>query len=200
MTPSEDIERPEQPRIAPLHDPSGVAERSLQAVDAIRDDAPTLNIFATLARNPLLLDQFGQFFTYLLKKGSLPGRERELVILRVGWRAGSEYEFGQHTIEGLREGLTPEEVEAVTREALPPDRWSADDSALLSMADELCRHDGVGDATWDALAGRWNEAQLLELIVLAGAYRMVCGLLNAVGIQREQGIPGWPAATGTPAT
>jgi len=200
MTLSEGTERTQQPRITPLYDPSGAAMRSLQAVDAIREDAPTLNIFATLARNPPLLDHFGRFFTYVLKEGSLPGRERELVILRVGWRAGSEYEFGQHTIEGLREGLAPDEVEAVTREAMPPDRWNADDRALLSMADELCRHDGVSDATWDALTRRWDEAQLLELIVLAGAYRMVCGLLNTIGIQREQGIPGWPAATDTPAT
>jgi 4-carboxymuconolactone decarboxylase len=200
MTPSEGVERPEQPRITPLHDPSGAAMRSLQAVNAIRDDAPTLNIFATLARNPPLLDHFGRFFTYLLKKGSLPGRERELVILRVGWRTGSEYEFGQHTIEGLREGLTPDEVEAVTGDVVYPDRWGADDRALLSMADELCRYDAVSEATWDALTRRWDEAQLLELLVLAGGYRMVCGLLNTVGIQLEQGIPGWPAPTGTPAT
>jgi 4-carboxymuconolactone decarboxylase len=200
MTPSEGVERPEQPRITPLHDPSGAAMRSLQAVNAIRDDAPTLNIFATLARNPPLLDHFGRFFTYLLKKGSLPGRERELVILRVGWRTGSEYEFGQHTIEGLREGLTPDEVEAVTGDVVSPDRWGADDRALLSMADELCRYDAVSEATWDALTRRWDEAQLLELLVLAGGYRMVCGLLNTVGIQLEQGIPGWPAPTGTPAT
>jgi alkylhydroperoxidase family enzyme len=200
MTPSEGVERPAQPRITPLHDPSGAAMRSLQAVGAIRDDAPTLNIFATLARNPPLLDHFGRFFTYLLKEGSLPGRERELVILRVGWRNESEYEFGQHTIEGLREGLTPDEVEAVTEEAVLPDRWSADDRALLSMADELCRHDGVSEATWESLTRRWDEGELLELVVLAGGYRMVCGLLNTVGIQREQGIPGWPAPTGTPAT
>jgi alkylhydroperoxidase family enzyme len=200
MKPSEGVERPEQPRITPLHDPSGAAMRSLQAVNAIRDDAPTLNIFATLARNPPLLDHFGRFFTYLLKQGSLPGRERELVILRVGWRTGSEYEFGQHTIEGLREGLTSDEVEAVTGEAVSPDRWSADDRALLSMVDELCRHDAVSEVTWDALTRRWDEAQLLELLVLAGGYRMVCGLLNTVGIQLEQGIPGWPAPTGTSAT
>jgi hypothetical protein len=68
------------------------------------------------------------------------------------------------------------------------------------MVDELCRHDAVSEVTWDALTRRWDEAQLLELLVLAGGYRMVCGLLNTVGIQLEQGIPGWPAPTGTSAT
>jgi 4-carboxymuconolactone decarboxylase len=192
-----DSERQAGPRITPLHDPSGAAVRSLHAVDTIRSDAPTLNIFATLARNPPLLDHFGRFFTYLLKEGALPGRERELVILRVGWRNGSAYEFGQHTIEGLREGLTADEIEAIAHEAVQPDRWSADDTALLSMADELCLHDGVSDATWGVLARRWSEAELLELLVLAGGYRMVCGLLNAVRIELDEGVPGWPAPTDT---
>jgi 4-carboxymuconolactone decarboxylase len=190
------IERARHPRIAPIPDPSGAAQRSLHTVDTIRHDAPTLNIFATLARNPPLLSQFGRFATFLLKEGSLPGRERELVILRVGWRAGSEYEFGQHTIEGLREGLTPDEIGAIPVEGVDGAGWSAEDLALLSMADELCLHDSVSDNTWEALAGRWDEGELLELVVLVGAYRMVCGLLNAVGIELDEGIPGWPAPSG----
>lgn len=191
-------ERPAGPRITPLRDPSGAAVASLHAVDSIRADAPTLNIFATLARNPPLLDHFGRFFTFLLKDGAVPGRERELVILRVGWRTGSVYEFGQHTVEGLREGLSGDEIAAIAEEGAQPDRWSTDDRALLSMADELCLHDRVSEGTWGVLARRWSEAELLELLVLAGGYRMVCGLLNAVGIELDEGIPGWPAPTGTP--
>lgn len=193
------VEQPDRPRIAPIGSPSAEALRALQALGAIRADAPTLNIFATLARNPPLLDQFGRFATYLLKEGVLPGRERELVILRVGWRLGSEYEFGQHTIEGRREGLTDPEISAVAKDGTQPDSWSADDRALLTMADELCLHDGVSDDTWAALSRRWSEAELLELVVLAGAYRMVCGLLTAVGIQLDEGIPGWPQPVGPPA-
>ena len=193
------VERPERPRIIPIGNPSAEALRSLQAVGAIRADAPTLNIFATLARNPPLLDQFGRFATYLLKEGALPGRERELVILRVGWRLGSEYEFGQHTIEGRREGLTDKEIAGVAQDGAPSDRWNTDDRALLALADELCLHDGVSDDTWAALSRRWSEAELFELVVLAGAYRMVCGLLTAVGIELDDGIPGWPQPVQPPA-
>ncbi len=192
------VERPDRPRIGPVENPSAEALRSLQVVGAIRADAPTLNVFATLARNPPLLNQFGRFATFLLKEGILPGRERELVILRVGWRLGSEYEFGQHTIEGLREGLTDEEIGAVARDGASSGRWSSDDRALLAMADELCLFDGVSHDTWRALSRRWSEAELLELVVLAGAYRMVCGLLTAVGIELDEGIPGWPPAAEPP--
>jgi alkylhydroperoxidase family enzyme len=60
------------------------------------------------------------------------------------------------------------------------------------MADELCEDDCVGDDTFAALAERWNEAELVELIVCAGFYRMVSGLLNSFGVPLDDGVPGWP--------
>jgi hypothetical protein len=62
------------------------------------------------------------------------------------------------------------------------------------MVDELCSDDFVGDETWQALSSRWSEEQLLELLVLAGYYRLVSGLLNSAGVALEVRTPGWPAA------
>ena len=49
----------------------------------------------------------------MLAGSSLPERERELVILRMGWNCRSGYEFGQHRRIGQQAGLTLEEVERV---------------------------------------------------------------------------------------
>ena len=62
----------------------------------------------------------------------------------------------------------------------------------LVFADELCATNGTTDQTWSRLAGRWSEAEMLELLTVAGFYRLVSGLLNSVGVQREPGTPGWP--------
>jgi 4-carboxymuconolactone decarboxylase len=70
--------------------------------------------------------------------------------------------------------------------------WSAPDGDLVSMVDELCATNSVTDATWSALAARWSEPELLELVVVAGFYRLVSGFLNSVGVQREPGTAGWP--------
>ncbi len=59
-----------------------------------------MNIFATLAHHPKLLKRWLVFGNHVLNKSTLPARERELAILRVGWRCGSDYEFGQHTVIG----------------------------------------------------------------------------------------------------
>ncbi len=36
------------------------------------------------------------------------------------------------------------------------------------------------------------DAQLVELLVVAGFYRLVSGFLNSTGVQLDDGIPGFP--------
>jgi len=120
----------------------------------------------------------------------LPGRAREIIILRVGYQAGSEYEFGQHTRLGREAGLTDEEIAALADAGTG--RWADDEAALVSLVDELCADDQVSEPTWKRLSERWSDAELLELLVLAGFYRLVSGVLNSVGVALEPGTPGWP--------
>lgn len=167
-------ELPRQPRIAPL--PSEKADR------------PQLNIFGTLAHNPLLYKAFLALGGHLLTAGGLPPREREIVILRTGRRAQSEYEFGQHRAIGRDAGLTDTEIEWLAGDG----DWGEDDAALVAMVDELTEEDVVSDATWQRLSRRWSEAQMLELLLLCGFYRLVSGLLNSVGVALEPVTAGWP--------
>ena len=175
-------------RIQPLPPEDGTAQKTTVGSD--RNAGRPLNIFLTLAKNPPLFEVFTRFGSHLLFKGSLPPREREIVILRVGWQAQSEYEFGQHTVIGKQAGLTDDEVDRLARAGV--EGWSDDDAALLRLADDLCDNDVVSDETWKALTPRWDEAQLLELLMLAGYYRLVSGVLNSAGVALEPTTPGWP--------
>lgn len=173
---------PGQPRIAPL--------TADEARDLLGDNTRPLNIFLTLAKNQELFQGFMALGSHLLGRHGLPRREREIVILRVGWRSGSDYEFGQHTLIGRRVGLTDDEITRLARDGV--EGWPDDDAALVALADELCRDNEVGADTWSRLTTRWSEAELLELVVLAGFYRLVSGFLRTVGVQREPGTPGFP--------
>jgi alkylhydroperoxidase family enzyme len=178
-------------RIDPLAADDATAQKSTVGSD--RNGGRPLNIFLTLAKNPPLFDVFTRFGSYLLFKGEVPAREREIVILRVGWLSQSEYEFGQHTVIGRHAGLTDEEV---TRLARPgTGGWSDKDAALVRLADDLCTDNVVSDDTWQALSTSWSEPQLLELLMLAGYYRLVSGVLNSAGVSLEPATPGWPDGT-----
>lgn len=182
--------RPTAPRLAPVVNPQEEVVEAYRAGLAGPDGAP-LNIFSTLAHNPKLLKRFTRYAGWFLNKGLLPPREREIVILRVGWNCRSVYEFGQHTLIGVREGLTMDEVSALTRDAADHP-WTARDRSLIAMCDDLCADDCVSDAVWASLQRDWNEAELVELVILAGTYRLVSGFLNTMGVQRDEGVPGWP--------
>ncbi len=182
--------RPTEPRLRPLEPLPSEAASILEGVTGVVDRAP-LNIFSTLAHRPDLLKPFLALGSRLLVRGRIPAREREVVILRIGADAASRYEFGQHRLAGRRAGLSDEEI---TRLAGTIDRrdWSEDDRALIALADDLSRNDVVSDETWRALTGRWDEGEMVELLLLAGYYRMVSGFLNSAGVQLDEGVPGWP--------
>lgn len=60
------------------------------------------------------------------------------------------------------------------------------------MCDDLCRDDCVSDTTWQLLQTHWNETELVELIMVAGTYRLVSGFLNTMGVELDADTPGWP--------
>jgi len=187
------IPRPGSPRV-PVVDPAPDAlgaDLAATLSKSIRRDGQALNIFLTLGHHPALLKRFNALGGAFLAHGLLPAREREIVILRIGWNCRSVYEFGQHTLMGRDAGLTEAEIAALatTRAGGP---WSADEQALIGLADELCADDCVSEATFAALRRRWNDAEIVELVALAGFYRMVSGLLNTLGVEPEPGLPSWP--------
>jgi 4-carboxymuconolactone decarboxylase len=150
-----------------------------------------LNIFRTLAKHPKVFEAFGRLGGFLLSGKCLPPRERELVILRTGWRSGSVYEWGQHVVMGRQAGVTDEEITRLRTPGLAG--WPDADRPLVAFADELCQTNNVTDATWAALAARFDEQQLIELVMLGGFYRMVAGALNTLGIELDPGVPDWTA-------
>lgn len=181
----------EQPRINPVTEPTDEQAELLGKMQLRAGERP-LNIFGTLAHHPRLLKRFSLLGSAFLMDGRLPAREREVVILRIGWRCRSPYEFGQHRRLGREAGLTDAEIARCADADTSEGEWSAGDAALVALADDMCDTDTVSDATWSALADRWDDAELIELVLLAGYYRMVSGFLNAVGVQLDPGVEGLP--------
>jgi 4-carboxymuconolactone decarboxylase len=176
--------RPTIPRLEPL-DVATLDDESRQIIPS------ELNIFRTFVRHPKLLKRWLVFGNHVLLKSSLPARERELVILRTGWRCGAEYEFGQHRAIGREAGVSGEEIEALVR-PLDDHPWSERDRALLRAVDELVDDHCVSDATWAALADDRDEQQMLDIVFAVGQYTLVSMALNSCGVQREEGVPGFP--------
>ena len=177
-----------EPRLPALTVETAEGE-SREQLERAESRGPVLNITRTLAHYPELSRAWGRFAQHVLRDSSLPPRERELVILRMGWNCRSGYEFGQHRRIGQEAGLTLEEVERVKQG--PDDAvWTPHEAALLRAADELHGDAFVSDTTWNTLAETYNTQQLMDVVFAAGQYNLVSMALNTLGVQLEPGTPG----------
>lgn len=150
--------------------------------DEQRDPEKVSNLIGTLARHPKLARPYLRYSFYLLYSSTLPDRVRELAILRVAHRTGSEYEWFQHVKIGRQVGLTVDEIDAVTRGEAGDDF----ERAVLIAADELLDKFTLSDATWSALSERLEERQLMDLMFTIGSYAALAMAFNTFGVELEQ--------------
>lgn len=172
-----------QPRIEPLQESQLTDDmRELLALPLQGHRKEELSSFlATVVRHPGLYRRFAPFAGKLLTRGKLPERDRELAILRNAWLCQGAFEWGEHVDIAKRAGISNAEIERVVRGASDPG-WSADDRAVVAAVEELHATGTISDATWDALASRFDNQQLIELPMLIGAYQMIAYVQNALRI------------------
>lgn len=152
-----------------------------------------LALLRLLARHPDLLDRVRPLASGLLGGGLLPPRDRELLLCRSAVRAGSDYAWGVHAATlAPQAGLSPEVLDALARPGVPAVLEPAD-ALLVAAADELHDTATLSPATLDALAARYDDARLVELVLLCGWYRTLSTLVNAAGLAPEEWAEPIPA-------
>jgi len=199
------------PRLPPLAagEWGDVLTRVLESSPGGTDEP--MYIFTTLGRaDPELFRRWLGFGGALLN-GSLPGRLRELVIVRTAARFGGRYEWAQHLALAEAQGVTPAELVALSDSASAADGapaawfdvpdWSPLERAALRAVDETADDGAVSDATWQALQDALSESELLELLMLIGHYMMLTTVLRSLRLPLEpraemlaRQVPGGPAA------
>jgi alkylhydroperoxidase family enzyme len=171
------------PRIAPIPN-AEIDQKAWDLVNTVRagagagptDDMPPF--MAIMARHRGLFEP-NMILGDALYNGKLPPRERELAILRCGWLCKAPFEWGEHVRIGQRVGLTPEEIERTMDGSSAPG-WSAFDRAILRGVEELIADHVLSDATWQVLAGAWDEQQLIEFPYMVGQYVALAYLQNTL--------------------
>jgi 4-carboxymuconolactone decarboxylase len=179
-----------EPRIRPLKK-SELKGEAAELFERFEGDGSAFNIFRTLLNHPKLLKRWRVFGTHILMKSTLPPREREILILRIGWLCRAGYEFGHHVAEGKEAGLSDEEIIRITEGPDAPG-WDSFEATLLRAVDELHGDAFISDVTWGKLSGRYNTQQLMDLIFTVGEYNMVSMALNSLGVQQDEGYGGLP--------
>jgi len=171
------------PRIEPA-DPPYVPEVQARFDALMPPGVAPLVLFRTLARDQRLFQRF--MGGGLLDRGHLTLRQREVVIHRVAAQCGSEYEWGVHAaFFAQRAGLDAGQLRSTVRGGEDDACWSVEDRLLIRFCDALHACCDIDDKLWAELRGTFSEDAMLELLLLAGFYRTVAYLTNALRLPLE---------------
>jgi alkylhydroperoxidase family enzyme len=155
---------------------------------------PPLTLFTTLARDSRLFQRFRN--AALLDKGHLTLRQREIVIGRVTALSGSEYEWGVHAaFFAERAGLGPAMLYSLVHGTAGDPCWAPEEIVLIRACDALHASSDIDDSLWAGLREHFSKMALVEVLMLAGFYRTVSCLTNALRLPLESYAARFPSKT-----
>lgn len=151
----------------------------------------TSNVGRSLLNSPSAAAGFYGLLNALLFHSKVAPRTRELIILRIGWRTGSEYVFCHH-VAFSRELKIPDGEILGVRDPWRCHAYGETDHAVLNLADELREHAEVTRSTWAVLEKAFTSEELVELLLVGGFWRMAAGFVKSAKIPLDAGVPSWP--------
>lgn len=160
-----------------------------------------LNVFRVLLHNPPLAKALADNLTMLLGRGNvLSARLRELIIMRIGWQTGSNYEWTQHWRIALMCGIGEDELIALRGDWRKAKTFDAADAAVLQATDDILENGRVLPATMQRLKNSIKkEDQIVEVVGAICNWRTFSQLLLSLEVELEEGIESWPPDGQVPA-
>lgn len=147
-----------------------------------------LNVYRVMANNPELIGGFRSYAGTLWDNCDLSPRKREFAILATAAELGVAYEWHQHVRVALGEGVTSEEIIAVSNGEL--NVLDSDEAAIVEYVSQVV--DGsVDEMAHERIATVLNDSQIVALCQLIGLYSGLGRLIEALDIDTEVEFVGW---------
>ncbi|MCX7864232.1 MAG: carboxymuconolactone decarboxylase family protein [Novosphingobium sp.] len=159
----------------------------IQSAFNLPHDTPIPEVSLITLRHPAMFRCQMALGIELAGRGTIPGRERELAVLRLAWLAGAAFEWSEHVDISKKFGVTEEEIDRIRHGSSAPG-WSEHEAAVLAAVEECLADQCISDTTWDTLAKTYDERQLLELPMLIGSYLMTAFQQNSIRVPPKAGF------------
>jgi alkylhydroperoxidase family enzyme len=151
----------------------------------IRAERGTMhNLYRMLLQSPPVAEGWLTFLTAIRQKCELPGRYRELAILRIALLNRAHYEYEGHVPHAVRAGVKQSQIDALESWQRSPE-FDAVERAVLAYTDSMTRQIQVPDDVFAAIKEHFGERQTVELSATIGAYNCVSRFLESIRIDSD---------------
>ncbi|HKW93795.1 MAG TPA: carboxymuconolactone decarboxylase family protein [Methylomirabilota bacterium] len=133
--------------------------------------------FNALLRSPEVADRVQKVGEYIRFQSSIPAALNEMAILITGRFWSAQYEYWAHSALARTAGLPDPIIDAIA-EGRRPATMTADERVVYDFCTELFRDRSVSDAAFKAVADRFDEQGVIDLIAACGYYSIVSMVLN----------------------
>jgi alkylhydroperoxidase family enzyme len=168
-------------------------EASLEVAEklGVHEAVAKLNIFRTMFRRPKTAKAISDLLFSMLFDAELEHRRRELIILRIGWVTGCEYEWAQHwPLAQDMFGCNREELLA-TRDWKGADCFDEGDQSVLAATDELLETGDLSDEGWARCRSALGDTSV-DVVVAVATWSLISKLARGLRIPLEEGVASWP--------
>ena len=141
--------------------------------------------------DPQLAPFFHAWLDTFIFHGRLDPKLRQLTILRVMWRCGQAFEYGNHYRIARTVGVSREEVLAI-RTTAPQRDLDGNVAVVVRAADEVVDAGRISPETLDALESVFPGPLLVEFLYLVAGYRMFATVGASRREEREATRAPWP--------
>jgi 4-carboxymuconolactone decarboxylase len=166
------------PRFKPLVESDMTdAQRKVYTEIASGPRAGVRGPFNALLRSPELADRAQKLGEYVRFNTSFPERLKEFAILITARHWTAQYEWHSHRIHATKAGLSPK-IAADLARGKRPAGMKDDEAAVYDFCKELHEDKAVSDSAYKAVADKFGERGVVDLIGISGYYTMVSMVLN----------------------
>jgi 4-carboxymuconolactone decarboxylase len=152
-----------------------------------------LNVFRVMLQRPTTAKALSDLLVSLLFGGELDDRLRELLIMRIGWSTGADYEWTQHwKIAREQFGCSDQDLLELRGDWRESSHFGDDDKLLLTAVDALLEEGTLSADQMKQCVERFGQNSTIELVTAVGCWQLVSKLARSLAFPLEEGIASWP--------
>jgi alkylhydroperoxidase family enzyme len=165
--------------------PLSDAEWPSEVADMMSGFAGGLNVYRVMAHHPALLRAWAGLRDHIVHDSVLLPDQREIVILRAGYRLDAAYEWAHHVNRSRALGM---DEARITRIAGPAPAMEPMDAVLVNAVDALIDHASLDRPSRAALEQLLGPRGVLDVIATVGFYTTLAFIVKSFDVPIDANI------------